>query len=374
VLPDLVATCARGAEDVCAAELRALGAKHVKQDRGAVRFVARLETAREACLWLRTAMRVLWRVAEFPAPDAQALYEGAAAVAWKDHLTPRHTFAVEATGRSEALTHSGFIALKVKDAIADAMRRAAGARPDVDPKDPDVRVVAHLAQGRCALHLDLAGEPLFKRGYRQQGVEAPLKETLAAAILLWAGYDGTKPFLDPMCGSGTFPIEAALISCGRAPGLVRRRFGFERWPSFGDDARRAWEQARVQARERARDPRAIIAGADSDPAALEAATRNAAAAGLSRAVHFRLGDARELEPLAPPGFIAMNPPYGERLKPGDLASLYRALGERARALRGHHIVVLAGNAQFEPAFGLAVAARRKLFNGPLACEALRYEP
>jgi hypothetical protein len=177
-----------------------------------VHFAGAIGDAMRACLWSRIAMRVLLPLAEFPAADAEALYVGARDVRWEEYVDPTRTFAVEAVGRTAALGHTHFTALKVKDAVADALRERRGARPDVSVDDPDVRIVAHLARGRASLAIDLAGEPLFKRGWRLAQTEATLKETLAAAILRACGYDGTRPLIDPMCGSGTLAIEAALIA------------------------------------------------------------------------------------------------------------------------------------------------------------------
>ena len=220
------ATCAKGTEGALRRELAALRLHGVRGDRGGVSFEGPLEAGMRACLHVRTAMRVLLELSRFPAPDAAALYEGARAVAWLDWLDVRTTLAVEATVASETITHSGFAALKVKDAAVDVLRERLGARPDVDPKDPDVRIVLHLARDEAVLSLDLAGAPLHRRGYRAITTEAPLKETLGAAMLLLGGVDSKLPFVDPMAGSGTLAIEHALRARRIAPGLGR---------AFGDN-------------------------------------------------------------------------------------------------------------------------------------------
>src|SRR5262244_2664891 len=217
----LFATAARGTEPLLADELKELGAAQVRQDRGGVRFAANWHEALRICLWTRIAMRVLHPLQEVQAIGAQGLYEAAAAIAWEEHLTAQSTFAVEATLKDSEHSHSGFVALKIKDAIADRLRKKLGKRPDVEVKNPAVRVVAHLAKQKLSLALDLAGEPLHRRGYRRKSTEAPLKETLAAAMLRAASFRGEEPVLDPMCGSGTLLIEAGLIAGRRAPGLVR---------------------------------------------------------------------------------------------------------------------------------------------------------
>jgi putative N6-adenine-specific DNA methylase len=217
----LFATAARGTEDLLAEELRELGASRVRQDRGGVRFDANLHEALRICLWTRIAMRVLYPLGEFEARGADGLYDAVRSVRWEDHLTATSTFAVDATLKDTEHTHSGFVALKVKDAIVDRLRDRLGVRPDVDPKRPDVSVVAHLAKEKLSLSLDLCGMPLHKRGYRVKQTIAPLKETLAAAILRAVGYTGDETLLDPMCGSGTFLIEAGLIAINRPPSLER---------------------------------------------------------------------------------------------------------------------------------------------------------
>lgn len=225
----LFATAARGTEDLLADELKELGARRIRQDRGGVRFMATLDEALMVALWSRIAMRVLYPLGAFEARGAEGLYEAAASIPWEEHLTPEHTFAVDATLKDSEHSHSGFVALKVKDAIVDRMRDTKGARPDVNTRDPDIRVVAHLARETLSLSLDLCGEPLHRRGYRVRPTPAPLKETLAAAVLRAANYTGTEGLVDPMCGSGTLLIEAGLIARRRAPGL-NRDFAVERWP------------------------------------------------------------------------------------------------------------------------------------------------
>src|SRR5262249_7234469 len=186
-----------------------------------------------ACLWLRAALRVLWPLATFPAADADALYEGAAGAPWEVAMNAATTFAVHATTSAPPpLAHAPFLALRVKDAIVDRLRAKLGARPTVSRDDPDVRAYVHVADGRASVGLDLAGASLHERGYRVSQTEAPLKETLAAAVLLASGWRGERPLVDPMCGSGTIVCEAALIALDHAPGLLRRRFGFQRWPGF----------------------------------------------------------------------------------------------------------------------------------------------
>jgi putative N6-adenine-specific DNA methylase len=374
----LFATTTRGTEDLLAAELTELGAVKIRQDRGGVRFAANLNEALRICLWTRIAMRVLYPLGDFVAEGAEGLYEAAASVPWEEHLTSESTFMVEATLRESEHNHSGFVGLKIKDAIADRLRTKLGARPDVDTHRPVFRVVAHLAKAKLSLSLDLCGEPLNRRGYRVTPIVTPLKETLAAAILRAASYTGDEPLLDPMCGSGTFAIEAGLIARRRAPGLTRA-FAVERWPHMGAEAARTLADLRREARAGERPAPCPIHGLDRQEEAAAAAVENVAAAGLADDVRIVQADATKPLPIptSPPGLLVTNPPYGDRLKAGGqqgMKTFYFQLGESFRDLDGWRMVVLAGNAAFESAFHRRPSARRELWNGPIACQLLSYAP
>ncbi|AKJ01286.1 putative N6-adenine-specific DNA methylase [Archangium gephyra] len=371
----LFATTARGTEDLLAEELKELGARRIRQDRGGVRFMASLDEALKVCLWSRIAMRVLYPLGEFEAHGAEGLYEAVASVPWEEHLTPDTTFAVEATLKDSEHSHTGFVALKVKDAVVDRMRDKQGARPDVDPRNPDVRVVAHLVRERLSLSLDLCGEPLHRRGYRVRPTPAPLKETLAAALLRAAGYTGEEALVDPMCGSGTLLIEGGLIARRRAPGIARD-FAVEKWPHLGARARELLEDLRADARRNERKVAVPILGFDKDPEALEAARRNVKAAKLAEEILLEEGDATKLPPLpASGGLLLTNPPYGDRLGSGGqkgMKSFYFKLGDSLRAQAGWRVWVLSGNPAFESAFHSRPRSRRDLWNGPIACTLLGY--
>lgn len=374
----LFATTARGTEDLLAEELTELGGVKIRRDRGGVRFAANLHEALRICLWTRIAMRVLYPLGEFAVQGAEGLYEAAASVPWEDHLTSASTFMVEATLRSSEHNHSGFVGLKIKDAIADRLRAKLGARPDVDTRHPVFRVVAHLAREKLSLSLDLCGEPLNRRGYRVSPTLTSLKETLAAAILRAVRYTGDEPLVDPMCGSGTFTIEAGLISKRRAPGLART-FAVERWPRMGAEATRTLAELRGEARAGERPAPFAIYGIDRLEEAAAAAIKNVAAAHLMQEVRIIQADAtRSLPiPVAPPGLLVTNPPYGDRLKTGGqqgMKTFYFQLGENLRRLDGWRMVVLAGNAAFESAFHMRPDGKRALWNGPIACELLSYAP
>jgi putative N6-adenine-specific DNA methylase len=372
----LFATTARGTEDLLAEELKELGARRIRQDRGGVRFMASLDEALMVCLWSRIAMRVLYPLGEFEARGAEGLYEAVASVPWEEHLTPETTFAVEATLKDSEHTHTGFVALKVKDAIVDRMREKLKARPDVDTKQPDVSVIAHLVRERLSLSLDLCGEPLHRRGYRVRPTPAPLKETLAAAVLRASGYTGEEALLDPMCGSGTILIEGGLIARRRAPGIARD-FAVEQWPHLGARARELLADLRADARRNERKVEVPLLGFDKDPEAVEAARRNVKAAKLAEEIRIEEGDATKLPPLpASGGLILTNPPYGDRLGSGGqkgMKTFYFKLGDTLR-VPGWRVSVLSGNPAFESAFHARPRSRRDLWNGPIACELLGYAP
>jgi len=369
-------TCPRGTEGALRRELAAMRIAGAKGDKGGVWFEGPLAMGMDVCLWARSAVRVLLRLTELNARDAGTLYERARAVDWTRWLTATSTLAVDANVKDNpALTHSGFAALKVKDAVVDSLRDALGARPDVDPRKPDVSIVLHVAGGQGALFLDLAGEPLHRRGWRVAMTDAPLKETLAAAVLMLGGVPADRPFVDPMAGGGTLAIEHALAARGIAPGL-RRRFGFERWPTLDEPTRAGWERARAEAEAAAMAPREKlppIVCADVSSEALGAARRNASAAGVDDDLSFELADAAALERRWDAGTVCTNPPYGERLQPEDLEKLYRDVGRAFQRLAGWSVVVLSGSPLFSRALPWKPAVSHKLFNGPLEVRLLRYE-
>jgi len=360
------ATAAKGTEGALRDELRELRLFHVRADRGGVHFEGRWEDGWYACLHSRIAIRVLAEVARFDAPDGQALYDGVREVDWSPYLTPSQTLAVSAACRSGGLTHTGFISQKTKDAVVDQIRDRVGERPSVDRKDPDVALFVHIVKDRATVYLDLAGESLHRRGYRAEHLEAPLKETLAAAILRLSGWDRVTPLVDPMCGSGTIPIEAALWACNVAPGLLRQDFGFERWACHDAGAAARMEALRKAAREARREDCPVIVGRDVVPAAVDLARSNARKAGVTP--RFEVGPVADLQPVGPSGFVVTNPPYGERL--GADSALYAGMVDAFRRMPGHTIAVLSGSPALEDAFRARPDKWLALYNGDLECRLL----
>jgi 23S rRNA (guanine2445-N2)-methyltransferase / 23S rRNA (guanine2069-N7)-methyltransferase len=371
----LYATASRGTEPMLAAELEKLGAKRLRQDRGGVRFMASLDEILRVCVHSRVAMRVLYPMGTFESAGAEGLYDAAHSVPWEEWLTTKTTFAVEATLKNSEHDHSGFVALKLKDGIVDRLREKLGSRPDVDSHDPVFRVVAHLSGKSLSLSLDLCGTPLFMRGTKQAQTIAPLKETLAAAMLIASGYEGEEPLADPMCGSGTIITEAGAIATRRAPGL-KRGFALERWPQFSIAAKPLLDDLRKEAQAAIRPAPFPLLASDYDVDALTATTRNVASAGLTPYVRIEEADVLHAPPPeGPPGLLITNPPYGERLGSGGqkgMKSFFFTLGNSLKTWQGWRLALLAGNPAFESAFHRRPSNRMPLWNGPIECELLQY--
>jgi 23S rRNA (guanine2445-N2)-methyltransferase / 23S rRNA (guanine2069-N7)-methyltransferase len=378
---NLFATASRGLEPLLARELTGLGAVTVKEQGGGVAFTGDLAVAYRACLWSRLASRILLPLARFPLTDAEALYQGACTVDWTDVFDVKSTFAIEVAGRSAAVTHTHYAGLKVKDAIADTFRAKGGERPSVDTDDPQLRVHLHLDKDAAQVALDLSGESLHRRGYRRAGAEAPLKESLAAAILLRSGWPALAaegaPLLDPLCGSGTLVLEAALMAADVAPGLARERFGFERWL---DHQPKAWRELKDEAAARAKAGRArdlpVLQGSDADAAAIRAAHDNAKRAGFADKASFTLCDVSDTRPPAGrPGLVVTNPPYGERLgAEADVIKIHSLLGATLKAhFAGWRAAVFTGRPDLGPRIGLRATDLYSMYNGPLPCKLLLFE-
>ena len=329
------AACPLNVADMLSAELRQFGVDVVREHPAGVSFEGPLASAYTACLQARTASRVLLTLADLNASDPDVMYRGLLELPWESHVGSDGTFAVDVVGESPRwLRHTQFAALRAKDAIVDRMREHTGERPNVDLASPDLRVSLRFAKERVTVGIDLSGEPLHRRGYRQTGVEAPLKENLAAALLLRSGWatmaaEGAA-FYDPMCGSGTLVIEAAMIAAGIAPGLLRRRFGFERWLQHDEELWHALRTAAENARKLEVLEGGRCAGSDRDQTAIRAAIANANRAGLGNHLLF---DRRDLSNLPatthPTGLVVVNPPYGVRIgDPEKIEALYASLGDK----------------------------------------------
>lgn len=374
------ASCPPGVADLIAAELRNCGATQTREFKLGVQFEGSLEAAYRGCLWSRTASRVLLPLATFPAATQEDLYAGVSAIDWSEHVASGGTIAIDFGGSSSGITHTHFGALKTKDAIVDQFRARTGERPSIDVDRPDVRIDVRLDRDRATVSVDLSGESLHRRAYRARGVAAPLKETLAAAVLLRSGWPQIAQegeFVDPLCGSGTLVIEAALIALNIAPGSLRSHFGFIGWRGH-DKAlwQQLTEEARAQ-REANASRRITLRGYDHDPNAVRAAIENVERARLRGFVHIERRELAQLtrESSATTGLVATNPPYGERI--GDqqhLESLYETLGQRLREhFEGWKAAVLTGNPPLAKAIGINARRSHTLFNGRIECRLLRFD-
>ncbi len=387
----LLASVPRGLADLLAKELTTLGAADVRDRTTGVAFSGTLETAYRACLESRLANRVFLEIARFEAASAESFYSAARELDWQQHLGPAATLACDFSGRHPTITHSHFGALKLKDAIVDALRELSGARPDIVLDRPSVRVHAHAHGVQITLSIDLAGESLHRRGYRGAAGEAPLKENVAAGMLLRAGWPelaaAGAEFLDPMCGSGTLVIEAALLAARCAPALRREYFGFLGWR--GHDAE-LWQRVRAQAKARCladSQPTTVICGHDRDPTAVRDARANAQRAGIGAWVRFEVRPLADAAPahVAQPeardadaepksrGLLCTNPPYGVRLEDLDAArAVHRELGEVLRErFQGWHAAMLTGAPQLGMELGIRAARTHALWNGAIECRLLR---
>lgn len=368
------ATCAGGLEAVLADELRRLGSTAVEPGRGGVRFAGDRAMLYRANLWLRTAIRILWPVLEAHVASPEELYAAVQSIDWSAYLTPEHTLAVDCNVRDSHITHSHYAALKTKDAICDQFVERCGRRPSVDVEQPLVGLNLHIHRDQAVLSLDSSGESLHKRGYRPILTKAPLNEALAAGLIQRTGWDPETAFADPLCGSGTLPIEAAWLALRRPPGLTRKRFGFMGWMDY-DVA--LWTEIRDEARRAVlKKLPAPIVGSDQRRDATAFAETNARAAGVGHLLRFDVRNVHDFRPPAgPPGVLLCNPPYGERIgEEAELKGLYRVLGEVFRErCQGWRCYVFTGNQELAKHVGLPVAEQVPLYNGRIPCRLLRYD-
>ena len=374
-------SCPPGVADLTAAELRSCGATQTREFKLGVQAEGSLEVAYRACLWSRTASRVLLPIGTFPAATQDQLYEGVASIDWQEHVRSTGTIAIDFGGSSSGITHTHFGALKTKDAIVDQFRERTGERPSVQLEQPEVRIDVRLDRDRATVSIDLSGDSLHRRAYRARGVAAPLKENLAAAVLLRCGWptiaEEGGDLVDPMCGSGTLPIEAALMALDIAPGLLRSYFGFIGW---GGHDRALWERLVQEARERreaAAQRKVTLRGYDADAQAVRAAIENVDRARLRGVVHIERRDLEQLtrQSEAATGLVVTNPPYGERIGEQErLQALYQTFGAKLREhFEGWKAAVLTGNPPLAKAVGINARRTHTLFNGRIECRLLRFD-
>ncbi len=372
---NLTASCAAGLEQLLSDEIERAGGTDIEQAKGLVTWQGTLEAAYRCCLWSRYGSRIFLTLATFPAPDEDALYQGALQLDWSQLMHLKNTFAVDCSLSSSAITHSRFAALRVKDALVDQFRDRYGERPSVSVERPDIRIRLYIYQDQATIALDLSGESLHRRGYRSDGGGvAPLKESLAAAIVSLSGWSADGPaetmLLDPMCGSGTLLIEAALIYGDVAPGLSRPHFGFVGWKEHDAALWQGLIDEAVEREERGLEKKwPQILGYDADPRAVALARKNIEKAGLDDRIVVKQGQLAHLRRPVARGLLVTNPPYGERLAEIDEAEqLHRALGRICKEeLVGWNLGIFTSNPEFGDRMGIRWDASHRLYNGPINC-------
>ena len=366
----MIAKTFMGLEPVLANELTQLGAKNVQVGRRMVSFTGDKEMMYRANFQLHTAIRILKPIKHFKALSADDVYKGVKDIDWTEYLSLDKTFAVDSVVFSEEFRHSKFVAYKVKDAIVDQFREKTGNRPNISVSNPDMRLHIHIAEDQCTLCLDSSGESLHRRGYRQESVEAPLNEVLAAGMILMTGWRGETDFIDPMCGSGTLLIEAALIARNMAPGLFRKEFAFEKWPDFDADLFDKIYNDDSQEREFTHH----IYGYDVDIKAVNTARLNVKAAGLTSDITVEEQDFKNFTQPKEKSIMVTNPPYGERISTSDLLGTYKMIGERLKhQFTGNEAWVLSYREECFTQIGLKPSIKIPLFNGSLECEFRKYQ-
>ncbi|MGL4520018.1 MAG: THUMP domain-containing protein [Phocaeicola sp.] len=367
---ELIAKTFQGLEEVLAKELTELGANSIEIGRRMVAFTGDKEMMYKANFCLRTAIRILKPIKHFQAKTADEVYEAIKAIEWSDYLDTTQSFSVDAVVFSNEFRHSKFVAYRVKDAIVDYFREKENDRPSVRINKPDLSLNIHIAEDKCTLSLDSSGESLHRRGYRQEAVEAPLNEVLAAGMVLMSGWKGECDLIDPMCGSGTIAIEAALIARNIAPGVFRKEFAFERWKDFNQEL----FDSIYNDDSKERDFEHKVYGFDNNPQAHEIAINNVKAAGLSKEIILRIQPFQQFEKPKEKSVIITNPPYGERISTGDLLGLYQMIGERLKhAFGGNDAWILSYREECFDQIGLKPSIKLPLFNGSLECQFRKYQ-
>lgn len=367
---ELIAKTFMGLEPVLAQELTQLGANNVQIGRRMVSFTGNKEMMYRANFQLHTAIRIIKPIKHFKAKSADDVYEEVKKIDWSQYLDSKKSFAVDSVVFSDEFRHSKFVSYKVKDAIVDQFRENTGQRPNISVANPDIRLNMHIAEDRCTLSLDSSGESLHQRGYRQESVEAPLNEVLAAGMILMTGWKGDTDFIDPMCGSGTLLIEAALIARNMAPGVFRKEYAFEKWPDFDAELFDHIYNDDSQEREFSHH----IYGYDVDMAAVQTARLNARAAGLTKDITIEQADFKDFKQPADKAIMVTNPPYGERISTPDLLGTYRMIGETLkRQFKNNDAWVLSYREECFDQIGLKPSIKIPLYNGSLECEFRKYQ-
>jgi putative N6-adenine-specific DNA methylase len=365
----LIVKTMHGLEPILARELSQLGAKNVKELKRAVSCQGDNEVLYKANYHCRTALRVLVPQEEFTAWDEQSLYKSIQKMDWSKYLDNDKTFAINATVNSDRFTHSHYVGLKIKDAIVDQFRERTGKRPDVDVDDPDVRIHAHCYVDRFSISLDSSGDALHKRGYRIQGHEAPINEVLAAGLIELSGWDKKSDFLDPMCGTGTIAIEAAMMATKTPPGLLRRKYGFMKFKDFDEEL---WQKVKAEGSDAIMDSACEIKASDMSIKSVEMTREAASIIGLEGSIE--VTEQNFFHTSAEDATVIMNPPYGERIGSMDMNEFYKSLGDHFKQnYQGCNASLISSNLQALKRFGLRPSKKSVVFNGSLECRFQTFE-
>lgn len=367
----MIAKTMAGLEEVLAEELVALGADNLEIGKRMVSFDGDLALLYKANICCRTALRILKPIHTFKARTTDEIYREVKKMPWFEYITEESTFAIDAITFSDLFTHSKFVSYRVKDAIADYFTQRTGKRPSVDTANPDLLINFHVAHDKCTLSFDSSGESLHKRGYRIEQTEAPLNEVLAAGMILRTGWRGESDFVDPMCGSGTLLIEAAMIAMNVPPGIYRSNFAFEKWKDFNQEL----FETIYNDDSNEREFKYKIYGSDIDPKAIAVADKNVENAGLKKIISLEVKPFEKYtEAPSEKGILVTNPPYGERIKPDDLFGLYEMIGERLKhVFMGYSVWILSYKRECFDRIGLKPSKKVQLVNGSLQCEFRRYD-
>ncbi|MFH1701289.1 MAG: THUMP domain-containing protein [Candidatus Zixiibacteriota bacterium] len=369
---ELIAKTLSGLEEVLANELLEIGATGITPMKRSVRFFGDKSILYKSNLLCRTATRILKPLKRFQAGSAGELYHNVSQINWADYMDVNQTIAIDAVINYSEFSNSMFVAQKAKDAIVDWFRERHGKRPSVDATDPDIRINVHIKKKTATLSLDSSGGPLSHRGYRKESGKAPLSEVLAAGIIRISEWDGSSAFIDFMCGSGTFVIEAGLLAKNIAPGLNRKGFGFFNWKNFDQ---KLWDDIKRGAKAAISSKlNCIIVGSDIDPVQVSQAMANTKLAGLSKDIKIECKSLERQKPHASRGIVIINPPYGERMPVSEINELYKKIGDALKqTFIGYDAYILTSNLDAAKNIGLRATRRIKLYNGPLECRLLKFE-
>ncbi len=368
---EIIATTLFGLEETLAKELQDIGATEIEILNRAVKYKGDQALLYKSNLLLRTALKVLKPINSFNAVNEQELYDGIKRIRWDQYMSPYHTLAIDGHTTGDYFRHSKYVALKSKDAVVDQFREKYSIRPDVDTVNPHLLINIHIINTTCSVSLDSSGDNLGKRGYRLHMTLAPLSEPLAAGMLLLSGWDKNSDFLDPMCGSGTIPIEAALLAHNIPVGRLRR-FGFEKWRDFDP---LLWEKIRNEANAQIKPFNGKIMGRDVDKSTIEISKKNAKIAGVEKMIQFETADFLTSEITMDHGTILMNPPYGDRLKEiEEITPFYKSIGSKLKNFyQGCDAWIISGNLESIKFVGLKPSKKIKLFNGQIECRLHKFE-